>query len=94
MYKSINRGLAVWALCITSFLLMGMTVPHQFSPGDVVSASEMNAGTGNCSLTYPTPDTSTPANGCTVNSHIRDMMKTLSGECLNTSLDSIAHWRI
>ena len=37
-----RQVLGVWALVATAFVLMGVTIPHTFSAGDVISASEMN----------------------------------------------------
>jgi formylglycine-generating enzyme required for sulfatase activity len=38
-----NKFLLVWALGLTALLLMGLTIPHAFTPGSTISSAEMNA---------------------------------------------------
>ena len=43
MQQHINKFVAVWALALTAFLLMGMRIPYSFTPGSTISSAEMNA---------------------------------------------------
>ena len=43
MEKHANKFLVVWALALTAFVLMGVSIPHTFMPGTTISSSEVNA---------------------------------------------------
>lgn len=43
MERHINKFVAVWALALTAFLVMGLTVPNSFTAGNTISSAEMNA---------------------------------------------------
>jgi hypothetical protein len=38
-----NKFLFVWALALTAFITMGLTIPHAFVAGTTISSAEMNA---------------------------------------------------
>ncbi len=42
MSGTTNKFVLVWALALTAFIIMGLTVPNTFSPGTTISSSEMN----------------------------------------------------
>jgi hypothetical protein len=42
MKRFVNSGLMVWALCVTAFLAMGVSVPHVFVAGTTISAQQVN----------------------------------------------------
>lgn len=43
MERHINKFVTVWAVCLTAFLIMGLTIPNTFTAGTTISAAEMNA---------------------------------------------------
>ena len=43
MEKHVNKFLAVWALALTAFVLMGVSIPHTFQPGTTINSGEVNA---------------------------------------------------
>lgn len=43
MDKHINKFVLVWALALTAFLAMGVTIPNTFVGGTTISSAQMNA---------------------------------------------------
>ena len=43
MNPRVQSGLFVWALCVTAFILMGVTIPNTFIAGNIISSAEVNA---------------------------------------------------
>lgn len=43
MNSTVNKFVFVWALALTAFLLMGLTIPNTFVGGTTISAAQMNA---------------------------------------------------
>lgn len=43
MEKHVNKFVTVWALALTAFLVMGLTIPNSFTAGSTISSADMNA---------------------------------------------------
>jgi hypothetical protein len=43
MKRMVNSGVLVWALCVTAFITMGVTIPNVFVAGNTISSAQVNA---------------------------------------------------
>lgn len=43
MNGTVNKFVFVWALALTAFIVMGLTIPNNFTAGTTISSAEMNA---------------------------------------------------
>ena len=41
--STVNKFVFVWALALTAFILLGLTIPHTFTAGSTISSAQMNA---------------------------------------------------